>query len=451
MSKSINFDGATYNPVEGVRFASDPSKVFYDTDIASASAATASDIKSGKQAVVNGQKLTGTHTDETVDLIALDATMNNHQYVAPSGKAYSVVRTNIATSTSLKTQEKSVDMDNGQQYMNVLPDVGYDAMTRVGVNVYAGVDRNIQPYNIKKGVSILGMLGTFEGKTEVKPGVYMKLNKPTYSSGSLRFYVIHPEIDSGSYGDCSYRAYGKRTSASSWTTGDTGHLKWDEEYNCAYVDIKVTTTTNAYNNYQNQFKLIIGAPPPLVDGNPRWYMLIDAPPTTRAGSNWYAGESTGNTSYLIYEGDGYSISETEMSEAPTLSPQTGVGTFTPVSSDYVSGGRIKIPWMGKPRAVMIWREGGFDGAELYEPVKYMMFNPSGDGIHYMSLRFYANPSNSNGYGSAGNPDLDATEFPMTDDATSNGRCIFIGNDGVYFKTYGDYRFRVGKTYNYEIY
>lgn len=104
-----------------------------------------------------------TYKPPTAQTEELLATMNNHTYYPSSGKTFSKVTTQINTD-DIKTQEKTVIINDGNNVGYVQPDIGYDAMTGLSYNVQSGVDRNIQPYNIKKGVSILGTLGTFEGK-----------------------------------------------------------------------------------------------------------------------------------------------------------------------------------------------------------------------------------------------------------------------------------------------
>lgn len=247
---------------------------------------------------------------------------------------------------------------------------------------------------------------------------------------------MHDGITADNVGEYRY-SYRYKTTGS-WSSAQTGLLSWDGDLNCAYASFYSSSSSRIY-------EITITSTAFDSTGNYQW----EVQSTTGVSLNNFSYASGW---YPSVENDGvYTFSTTRLDDTPTLAPQSGVGTFTPTQADYVSGGRIKIPWMGTPRMLAVWREGGFDGAELYEPVKYLMFNPSGDGIHFMSMRFYGNPSSTNGYGSAGNPDLDATEFPLTDNAISNARCIYVDNTGVYFKTYGDYRFRVGTTYRYEIY
>lgn len=60
------------------------------------------------------------------------------------------------------TQTKTVTPTTSQQ--TIIPDTGYTAFSEVTVNaVTSAIDNNIQAGNIKSGVTILGVTGSYEG------------------------------------------------------------------------------------------------------------------------------------------------------------------------------------------------------------------------------------------------------------------------------------------------
>ena len=82
----------------------------------------------------------------------------------------------------LLTQEKQVEPSVSEQ--RVTPDAGYGALSAVTVlGVTSSVDSNILPENIKKGVSVLGVTGSYEGQG----------NTPASALGEC-FYYCHPQI-----------------------------------------------------------------------------------------------------------------------------------------------------------------------------------------------------------------------------------------------------------------
>ena len=82
----------------------------------------------------------------------------------------------------LLTQEKQVGPSVSEQ--RVTPDAGYGALSAVTVlGVTSSVDGNILPENIKKGVSVLGVTGSYEGQG----------NTPASALGEC-FYYCHPQI-----------------------------------------------------------------------------------------------------------------------------------------------------------------------------------------------------------------------------------------------------------------
>lgn len=71
--------------------------------------------------------------------------------------------------TDAITQEKEVTPSFKEQIIE--PDAGYTSLSQVKVNaIDASVDVNIKPENIRKGIEILGVVGTYSGEEETGPG-----------------------------------------------------------------------------------------------------------------------------------------------------------------------------------------------------------------------------------------------------------------------------------------
>lgn len=84
------------------------------------------------------------------------------------------------------TQEKTVEPSTSVQ--KVTPDEGYTALSEVVVNAVTNeIDQNIQPDNIKLGVDILGVQGTFESgyKVEIEDSTLVFNNGGEVEEGEL--------------------------------------------------------------------------------------------------------------------------------------------------------------------------------------------------------------------------------------------------------------------------
>ena len=94
-----------------------------------------------------------------------------------------------------KFQEKVVTASK-EDMIELTPDSGYDAMTKVYVNrVTSGIDYNIRPENIKKGIEILNVVGTYEPAPSqtskfVYPRVYEQIIRPDTGYGTLDQVVV---------------------------------------------------------------------------------------------------------------------------------------------------------------------------------------------------------------------------------------------------------------------
>lgn len=125
MAQNLVINGVTYNSVTSLSIpkSAGGNAAFPDTSDANAAAG---DIASGKTAYVNGSKVTGTAT-------------------GGGGGTY---------------QSKTVTPSASQQ--NITPDTGYDALSSVTING----DADLAAGNIKDGVTIFGVEGTYEGEVE---------------------------------------------------------------------------------------------------------------------------------------------------------------------------------------------------------------------------------------------------------------------------------------------
>ncbi len=73
-----------------------------------------------------------------------------------------------AGETEVSLQEKTIDPKTTIQY--IIADTGYNGLSKVKVNaVTSSIDSDIKAANIKKGINILGVVGTLETKKEEQP------------------------------------------------------------------------------------------------------------------------------------------------------------------------------------------------------------------------------------------------------------------------------------------
>lgn len=98
-----------------------------------------------------------------------------------------------------KLQEK--DVEPSIVYQPVVPDAGYDGLSKVNVSaVTSAIDKNIQPQNIKNGITILGVVGSMQATSgSPKFGELVNGSIQTVESGDLS--EIN-EIRSKAFIDC---------------------------------------------------------------------------------------------------------------------------------------------------------------------------------------------------------------------------------------------------------
>ena len=137
-----------------------------DTTISS-NAATASDIRCGKKAYVNGSLVTGTVTERTSSSL----TVNGAKVSVPAGIYSSATSKSVSTATQA-TPSISVS-SSGLITASATQSAGYvSSGTKSGTKqLSSSDDADFIPSNIKSGVSIFGVTGTFVGESSGTYGV----------------------------------------------------------------------------------------------------------------------------------------------------------------------------------------------------------------------------------------------------------------------------------------
>lgn len=164
--------------------------------------ATTNDIVKNKTAYVNNSKITGSvnelssdgYTNKWANKISLISSNLNSKFTFDQDYLY---RKNSSigvfskfsdicpviglTANKIKQGETILNITGTLEEINgqsktitpstieqiIEPDEGYNAITQITISaVTNSIDANIQPENIKKGVTVLGVTGTYEGTTE---------------------------------------------------------------------------------------------------------------------------------------------------------------------------------------------------------------------------------------------------------------------------------------------
>lgn len=171
--------------------------------------ATVKDILAGKTAYVDGEKLEGTMANNGDLVITPNTDEQDH-----SAGYYNSIQVRPVTS-SVDTNIKAENIKSGISILGVTgslvelnghelevtpatvqkviePEENYNAITRVTVEaVTSSIDSNITPENIKSGISILGVTGTYTGE------VLLSNQVPTSTPDKLTYAVV--VNDGGNY------------------------------------------------------------------------------------------------------------------------------------------------------------------------------------------------------------------------------------------------------------
>lgn len=90
----------------------------------------------------------------------------------------------IGTGAEILPVNQQKTVSPSKEEVVVRPDTGYTGLSKVTVSaVTSEIDANIKPENIKKGVTILGVTGTYESIPSAQP--YYEDNSLVFSDGSI--------------------------------------------------------------------------------------------------------------------------------------------------------------------------------------------------------------------------------------------------------------------------
>lgn len=241
---NISFNGTQYSDLKGVKFKESPNSVFYDTTLASSEAASASDIKQGKKAWVNGSVVEGVYASVTTKEKGI---ISNGVYYAADDdcEGYRKVTVNVTT-------EQINVQDNKEIFIagttgTIEPSQPYDVMKKVSYTVNSDVDPNIKPGNIKKGVSILGVNGAYGGGAASITSLYVTFPELAYSSSKFTVWFSDPAITIDNYYALNVTCKRKSSSGTTWSNySSVSSISWDEDKNCLYFTVECGTGSNYY-------------------------------------------------------------------------------------------------------------------------------------------------------------------------------------------------------------
>lgn len=210
MSQNISWLGVDYQNVPWVQFPKTGGGVaqFDDTTIASSSAAGASDIATGKQAVVNGVLLTGTGGGGSDRLVLLQTTaigalQTSSTSAADTGKTVSLAQSTGWQSYDLLLVDISVDTKTNGRHTSTVTPVLLTGTSNVNTkNTYtAGSNK----WNSK--LSSSGTASTRQSTTAY--GVYISSASVSSNTLTLTVYYRYNSNNTGTInGTYTARVYG---------------------------------------------------------------------------------------------------------------------------------------------------------------------------------------------------------------------------------------------------
>lgn len=450
---NISFDGAQYNDLKGVRFRESPNSVFYDTTLQAQEAATASDIKAGKKAWANGILVEGTREDVSINTKDKNIIANGTYYAADDDcVGYRKVTVNVQTGQNEFNPQDVKTVTIGARSGSIEPSPPYTHMERVDFTVSSNVDSNIRSGNIKSGVSILGVMGTYIGSVSSIEALYFRNNRYGVSTAnrSIKVYYSSSKLSADNYLDVDFKLKRKLSTATSWTTVTNPiTVIWDSDLGCVVFTYTYGSSLNYL--YQITAQGLSGS----VWGTDIIFVL-----TTSKTPQDYINEGDEDFWHKCYVSSGYNyaVDDASQSNTPSFSANGGndiTGTFTPSASQNVSGGHVDISTDGFAKAVYLYAvddvTGGVDEGAPLRIAIFALTETPGTGAEAFLAKI-----NKNGSGGIVSMNSISTTAPyssgyLNGDATNNLNDVVIADGYVRFKTYGMYGFRAGKTYRYHIY
>lgn len=132
-----------------------------------------------------------------------------------------------------------------------------------------------------------------------------------------------------------------------------------------------------------------------------------------------------------------------------------IGSFVPQRADYVSGHSIEVETDKYPRAVVVWRENETATVDQFSPFFFSCVcdetAPADNSMAYYGVRYKSSLSDGSVFfQQTGYVSTIYYRNNIAMNATSAYRAVTIDENKVYFKTFGDCRFREGVKYNYII-
>lgn len=450
----VIFDGKAYENTKAVKFSESPSYVFYDTNLTNSEAATASDIKQGKKAWVNGALVTGTHAD-VASKTKTKNIINNGTYYASDDdcEGYSAVTVNVKTAQPDFNPQDVKTVMLGTKEGDIEPSPPYTHMTKVHYTVESTVDSNIKPGNIKKGVSILGVNGMYEGGAATVTSLYVTFPELLASSNKIKVWFSDPAITIDNFAEFYVSCKRKSSSGTTWSTySNFTSNGWDEDKKCLFFTVNCGTGAGYY--YRIQLTR-------LENNEEHIYFLLEFNKTLTELRNdgvdttdWIPCRNTSGYTYVLGE---KTKSEPIFGERNCIT-----GEFTVKASDVVQGngfhpeyGMIQIPTDNFAKNVVVYPTNDStgtsdDGAPLLLFIQCADENPTSTSRAIYAFRCKSGTGATNWNSLIGN-DIYKADNQFYTEASASTYVVWIRERYVEFHTYGKYAFRAGKTYKYFIY